>query len=149
MTADCIINPLPPFYLPLHLTPRCFVAGWFPVQLAVPPLQRPQLELERRLLPRRLPHDVCHPPCHVQAGGPASQPGSGRPVHLGSRARHDHLDLPYHLFTHQPVHQLPGLPLLPQGGPQQCPQAVLLQPVAPAHAASAAAHLQEASPRSG
>ncbi|XP_078135679.1 protoheme IX farnesyltransferase, mitochondrial isoform X2 [Sander vitreus] len=127
---------------------RCFVDGWFPVQLAVPPLQRPQLELEGRLLPWRLPHDVRHPPWHVQAGGPAPQRGPDRPVDLSARAGRHHLDLPCHLHTHQRVHQLPGLPLLPQGRPQQRPQAVLLQPVAPAHAAAAGAHLQEASQRS-
>ncbi|XP_039992008.1 protoheme IX farnesyltransferase, mitochondrial isoform X4 [Xiphias gladius] len=128
---------------------RCFVAGWFPVQLAVPPLQRPQLELAGRLLPRRLPHDVRHPPWHVQAGGPAPQLGSDRPVSLSTGHGRHHLDLPCRLLTHQPVHQLPGLPLLPQGGPQQRPQVVLLQPLAPAHAAAAGAHLQEASHRPG
>lgn len=129
--------------------PRCLVAGLFPVQLAVPPLQRPQLELEGRLLPRWLPHDVRHPPGHVQAGGPAPQRGPDRPVDLSARAGRHHLDLPRHLPTHQPVHQLPGLPLLPRRKPQQRPQAVLLQPLAPAHAAAAGAHLQEASQRSG
>lgn len=127
---------------PPPITPsRCFVAGWFPVQLAVSPLQRPQLELEGRLLPWWLSNDVRHPPCHVQAGGPTAQPRSDRSVNFSARAGCHHLDLPRHLLTHQPVHQLPGLPVLPQGRPQQRPKAVLLQPLAPAHAAAAGTHL--------
>nr|XP_040032992.1 uncharacterized protein LOC120819549 isoform X1 [Gasterosteus aculeatus aculeatus] len=122
----------------------CSADGWFPVLLAVPPLQRPQLELEGGLLARRLPHDVRHPPGHVQARGPAPQPGPHRPVDRGARVGRHHLDLPRHLAAHQPVHQLPGLRLLSPGRPQQRPQAVLLQPLAPAHAAAAGAHVQEA-----
>lgn len=140
-----IIKPLPPPSPPS----RCLVAGWFPLLLAVPPLQRSQLEPEGRLLPRRLPHDVRHAPGHVQAGGPAPQLGSDRLVGLGARARRHHVGLPGLLVTHQPVHLLPGGPLLSQSGPRQRPQALLLQPVAPAHAAAAGAHLQEAQQESG
>ncbi|KAM8837691.1 protoheme IX farnesyltransferase, mitochondrial isoform 2-T2 [Spinachia spinachia] len=122
----------------------CFADGWFPVLLAVPPLQRPQLELEGGLLSRRLPHDVRHSPGNVQARGPAPQPGPHRPVRRGAHVGRHHLDLSRDLAAHQPVHQLPGLRLLPPGRPRQRPQAVLLQPLAPAHAAAAGAHVQEA-----
>ena len=62
----------------------------------------------------------------------------------GARGRPHHLDLPAGVAAHQPVHQLPGGALLPPRRPRQRAQALLLQPVAPAHAAAAGAHLQEA-----
>ncbi|XP_054609158.1 uncharacterized protein LOC129168193 isoform X2 [Dunckerocampus dactyliophorus] len=125
---------------------RCAGAGGLPVQLAVPPLQRAQLEPKRGLLARRLSHDVSHTPGHVPARGPASQRGAGGPLRPGTGSGRHHVDLPRRGAAHQRLHQPPGIPLLPAGRPRQRPQAVLLQPVAPAHAAAAGAHLQDASP---
>lgn len=147
MRPPYLASLIPSFLVPFLPPHRCSAAGRLPVQLAVPALQRSQLEPEGGLLPRRLPHDVRHPPLHVQARGTAPQPGAHRAVRRGARAGRHHLDVPRHLLTHQLVHQLPGFSLSPEGRPQQRPQALLLQPVAPAHAAAAGPHLQEVQQR--
>ncbi|XP_066221016.1 protoheme IX farnesyltransferase, mitochondrial isoform X2 [Saccopteryx leptura] len=134
-----------------HRRPGCgrLSFGRNPLLLAVPPLQRAQLGPPRGLLPGRLLHDVGHPPGPVPARGPAPLPGPGRTVRGGPRPGRDHVGLPRRLPAHQPVHLLPRLPVLRGRGPEELPEALLLQPVAPAAAAAAHAHLQAAAGHRG
>ncbi|XP_036307809.1 protoheme IX farnesyltransferase, mitochondrial isoform X2 [Pipistrellus kuhlii] len=119
-------------------------SGRNPLLLAVPALQRAELGPPGRLLPRGLLHDVRHAPRAVPAGGPAPLPGAARAVRHRPRPGRHHVDLPRHRTAHQPVHFLPRLPLLRGRGQEELQEAVLLQPVAPAPAATAHAHLQAA-----
>ncbi|XP_041077814.1 uncharacterized protein LOC121296381 isoform X2 [Polyodon spathula] len=119
----------------------CPAPGRDPVLLAVPSFQRSQLEPAGGLLQGRLPHDVRHPPGTLPESGTAAQPGPHRTVCPGAGPGRHQLDLPTHLPPHQPVHQLPRVQLLQRRGPQQRPQTLLLQPLAPAHAAAPHAHL--------
>ncbi|XP_035950634.1 protoheme IX farnesyltransferase, mitochondrial isoform X2 [Halichoerus grypus] len=123
---------------------RSLSPGRDPLLVAVPPFQRPELGPPRRLLPRRLLHDVGHAPGPVPARRPAPLPGLDRTGGGGARPPGHHVDLPRHLPPHQPVHFLPRLPVLRGRGPEELPEAVLLQPVAPAPAPAAHAHLQAA-----
>ncbi|XP_043759831.1 protoheme IX farnesyltransferase, mitochondrial isoform X1 [Cervus elaphus] len=119
-------------------------SGRNPLLLAVPSLQRAELGSPRGLLPGRLLHDVRHPPGPVPARRPAPLPGTARHVRCRARPGRHHLDLPSHRPAHQPVHLLPRLPVLPGRRPEELPEAVLLQPLAPAAAPTADAHLQAA-----
>lgn len=91
---------------------RGMAAGCCALRLAVPTLQRPQLESTAGLLPSWLSHVVCHRSCALPSGGPALQCPHAASLSSSASSGYHHLDVCRWLPPNQCLYDFSGMEIL-------------------------------------